>query len=190
MTVVAALPRTATRLLADRELARTWRAKWRGAEYAGDAGVVHQRKQNDCAAACMKMVLAAHGIERDLAWLETDLASRERGTSLHNMRLAAERQGLQARSWRLAPADLAQAPLPAIAFINGDHFVVVRRLIDSKSIEVDDPALGRLHWPLKAFCKRWSGEILIFDAAWTPRGSLGQFVSMKESGRAGKRRDE
>lgn len=169
---VATLPSVANRLLSDHRLVRGLRAKWRGAEYVGDSGVIHQRRTNDCGASCLKMVFAVHGVERDLTRLEAELQIGARGTSLRNLRLAAERAGLHARSWKLSAADLIEAPMPAIAFINGDHFVVVRRVVDRTSLEVDDPALGRLHWPLKAFCSRWSGETLIFDGAWQPDNTI------------------
>jgi ABC-type bacteriocin/lantibiotic exporter with double-glycine peptidase domain len=176
MAVIATLPFAATRLLSRRELVRELRAQWRGAEYIGDTGVVRQQKFNDCGAACLKMVFATHGIERDLHHLETALDTKAQGTSLRNLRMVAQREGLRARSWKLSTADLLQAPLPAIAFINGDHFVVVRRRVGSDSLEVDDPALGRLHWPVTAFDARWSGEVLIFDGSWKP----GQFRSVAQ----------
>ena len=169
IVAIAGLPRAAMRLLADQEFARELRAKWRGAQYVGDAGIVRQQKRNDCGAATLKMVFASHGIERDLGALELQLETRDRGTSLRNLRLVAESEGLHARSWKLTPKDLRKAPLPAIAFVNGDHFVVVRRFVDSDSLEVEDPALGRLHWPLEKFRSRWSGETLVFDRAWQPQ---------------------
>jgi ABC-type bacteriocin/lantibiotic exporter with double-glycine peptidase domain len=59
-------------------------------------------------------------------------------------------------------------PLPAIASVNGDHFVVVRRVAADGVLEVDDPAIGRLHWPLAAFRRAWAGLVLVFDPAWVP----------------------
>ena len=168
---IAALPGTAMRMHSRHELMKRFRAQWRGATYVGDAGVLHQPRPNDCGAVCLKMVLAAHGLDRDLMQLETEMGTTPEGVSLRNVRLAAENEGFRARSWKLSAADLLNAPMPAIAFINGDHFVVVRRRIGADSLEVDDPALGRLHWPVKAFCAHWSGETLIFDGSWVPRRS-------------------
>jgi ABC-type bacteriocin/lantibiotic exporter with double-glycine peptidase domain len=114
------------------------------------------------------MVLAEHGINREIGDLVAELRTTDRGTSLLDMRLVSTKVGLPARSWRLGELDLCGAPLPAIAFVYGDHFVVIRQLVAPDLLEVDDPALGRLRWPVASFCKVWSGEILIFDSAWSP----------------------
>ena len=144
------------------------RAWFRGAEFAGVEGVVMQQHQNDCGAACLKMVLAAHGIEREMSDLYHELRTSERGTSLLDLRLVATRAGLPARSWVIGIAEMRDVPFPAIAFVKGNHFVVVKRLLDSDVLEVDDPALGKLWWPVTSFCRVWSGEVLIFDSSWSP----------------------
>lgn len=167
VVAVASVPYATGRVRGNALLHRTLRAKWRGARYVGEPAV-RQQTFNDCGAACLKMVLSAHAIDRDLAALKLAVATRDAGTSLRELRLAAEREGLHARSWKLAGADLVRAPLPAIAYVNGDHFVVVRRLVDPATLEVDDPALGRLHWPLRSFRASWSGETLVFDDKWRP----------------------
>ena len=154
--------------LKDCKLTRSIRAWFRGAQFAGVDGVVMQQHQNDCGAACLKMVLAAHGIERDISALYNDLRTSRRGTSLFDLRLVATREGLPGRSWVLGATEIRDAPLPAIAFVRGNHFVVVRRLLGSDVLEVDDPALGKLRWPVSSFCKVWSGEILVFDSGWAP----------------------
>ena len=149
-------------------LPRLIRAWFRGAEFAGVEGVVMQQHQNDCGSACLKMVLAAHGIEREMSVLYRELRTSERGTSLLDLRLVAAKAGVPARSWVLGMAEMKDVPFPAIAFVKRNHFVVVRRLLDSDVLEVDDPALGKLRWPLTSFSKVWSGEVLVFDASWSP----------------------
>jgi ABC-type bacteriocin/lantibiotic exporter with double-glycine peptidase domain len=151
-----------------RAVIKSLRARLRGAYFVGEEGVVLQAHHNDCGAATLAMVLAAHGIHRDLTDLYHDLRTTEKGTSLLDLRLVSTRAGLPARSWSLSAEDLGQAPLPAIAFVSGNHFVVIRRFLDSDVMEVDDPGLGRLRWPLESFCRVWSGEVLVFDSNWTP----------------------
>jgi ABC-type bacteriocin/lantibiotic exporter with double-glycine peptidase domain len=164
--VAAARPELAN--LQDRTLARSIRAWFRGAQFAGIEGVVMQQHQNDCGAACLKMVLAAHGIESEMSVLYRELRTSERGTSLLDLRLVSARAGLPARSWVLGIGEMRDVPFPAIAFVKGNHFVVVKRLLDSEVLEVDDPALGKLRWPASSFCKVWSGEVLVFDPGWAP----------------------
>jgi predicted double-glycine peptidase len=159
-------------LMSRHEPGREWikeaRAKMRGAQFLGEAETVLQARGNDCGAACLKMILASRGIDRSLAELTKELGITTRGTSLLRIRLLAGRLGLQARSWAIRYDDLDEVPLPVIAFINGDHFVVVRRFAGDAVLEVDDPGLGRLQWPLYSFRKAWSGQILVFDPEWAP----------------------
>ena len=154
--------------LKGRPMIRSIRAWFRGAQFAGDEGVVMQQYQNDCGAACLKMVLAVHGIERELSDLHHELQTSERGTSLLDLRLVSTKAGLPSRSWVLGIAEMRGIPFPAIAFVKGNHFVVVKRLLDADVLEVDDPALGKLRWPVTSFCKVWSGEVLVFNSSWSP----------------------
>jgi ABC-type bacteriocin/lantibiotic exporter with double-glycine peptidase domain len=139
-----------------------------GARFIADNGVVLQLHDNDCGPAALKMILADRGIERRLSDLASDLRLTPRGTSMLNLRLESTKLGVPAKSWMVQPKELPRVPLPAIAFIKKHHFVVIRKFIAPKVLEVDDPALGRLHWPLGAFQRVWSGETLVFDPAWSP----------------------
>jgi ABC-type bacteriocin/lantibiotic exporter with double-glycine peptidase domain len=162
------LPLGAPLLSERREWIRSWRAGWKGAQYVGESGTVFQAHANDCGAACLKMVLSQHGVECSLSDLAWQLKTTARGTSMYNLRTVSTRFGVPARSWVLQAADLRNAPLPAIAFIEKNHFVVIQRFANSGILEIGDPALGTLHWPLDSFRKCWQGEILIFDPDWLP----------------------
>jgi ABC-type bacteriocin/lantibiotic exporter with double-glycine peptidase domain len=144
------------------------RAWMMGARFIADEGMVLQQHHNDCGPAALKMILAGHGIECRLSDLTPNLHLTPQGTSMRNLRLVSTKMGVPAKSWAVHPKDLARVPLPAIAFIHRHHFVVIRKFVTSKILEVDDPALGRLHWPLGNFQKVWSGETLVFDPAWSP----------------------
>jgi len=163
-----ALPRSVGYLIDHRDRIKAARARMRGATFAGDEGTVLQTRHNNCGAACLKMVLAAHGIERSLPDLTWELGTTPAGTSMLNLRLVAAKLGLPARSWVIGHTELEGLPLPAIAFISGDHFVVIRRFVAPDVLEVDDPALGTLQWPVSSFRKRWSGQTLVFDPQWNP----------------------
>jgi ABC-type bacteriocin/lantibiotic exporter with double-glycine peptidase domain len=139
-----------------------------GARFIADNGVVLQLHDNDCGPAALKMILAGRGIERRLSDLTSDLRLTPPGTSMLNLRLESTKLGVPAKSWTVQLKDLPRVPLPAIAFINKHHFVVIRKFIAPEVLEVDDPALGRLHWPLSAFRRVWSGEMLVFDPVWSP----------------------
>ncbi len=153
-----------------RDFFRSARARLRGARFMGDQGVILQSRWNECGVAALQMVLAAHGIVRKGDLLRSRLHLTATGTTLFDLRRAAAAEGLEGRSWRLDLPDLKSVPLPAIAFINGDHFVVVDHWLSTDVLEIHDPALGRLRWPATSFSHAWSGEILIFDPNWKPKG--------------------
>jgi hypothetical protein len=164
-----AVPLSFPWLARHRDLVKRIRAGWMGARFVGEAGVVLQSRWNDCGAASLTMVFAAHGISCDARDLARMLRLTPRGTSMAELRRAACAFGVPARSWAIQPRVLKQIPLPAVAFVKRNHFVVLRRWIEPEVLEVDDPALGRLRWPLRSFARIWSGETLVFDTAWTPR---------------------
>jgi predicted double-glycine peptidase len=139
-----------------------------GARFISSDGVVRQLHDNDCGPAALQMILAGRGIQCRLSDLTSSLHLTSRGTSMRNLRLASAQMGVPAKSWMVQPSDLPRVPLPAIAWIKKRHFVVIRKYVASEVLEVDDPALGRLHWPLRAFQQVWSGETLVFDPAWSP----------------------
>ncbi len=168
---LAALPVAAKRIPGSSSPFRSIRARFHGARYLGRDGVVLQRKANDCGPACLKMVLDDRGIVTNLEALEAGIQTTPGGTSLLTLRLAAGRVGLPGRSWLLDSTSLQTAPKPLIAFVRGNHFVVIRKLLTPDILVVDDPALGRLSWPIPQFLREWSGEALVFNSAWTP-GSI------------------
>jgi ABC-type bacteriocin/lantibiotic exporter with double-glycine peptidase domain len=168
LIAVSLLPRSVPLLQRNRRAIKALRARMEGAVFAGDDQVTLQAHGNDCAAAALTMILAAHGIHRSLDDLARELHLTARGTSLLNLRRESTKLGLEGRSWSIGVGDLGYLPLKAIAFVGGDHFVVIQRFVAPDVLEVDDPALGRLFWPVRAFKKAWSGETLVFDPAWTP----------------------
>ncbi len=163
------LPAIVRRVALPRERLKELRAAIEGARYVGDSGVILQKHRNDCAAACLKMILAGRGIERDLSTLALDAGTSAAGASIAGLRVAAARAGIESRAWFLTKADLRRAPLPAIAFVRSDHFVVIRRFLAPDLVEVDDPAIGRLHWRFSAFARAWKGETIVFDPTWDPQ---------------------
>jgi predicted double-glycine peptidase len=145
--------------------ARAW---MRGARFVRGARTVLQERGNDCGAACLKGILEMRGIRRSLSELRAAAGTTASGASMQGLRRVAESCGVPARSWLIRAGDLPRLPLPAIAFVYDDHFVVVRRFVGPGVLEVDDPALGRLEWPCSAFCRIWAGRVIVFDRDWSP----------------------
>ena len=128
------------------------------------ADFVSQRGDSDCGAAALKMVLAHHGFrEVTLDEIEAAADVGPRGTSLLALKKIAEDQGLKSQGLRLAIEHLGDLPMPAIAHVHGDHFVVLRS-VDAVRVVVDDPSLGRLRMSTAAFDRAWGGVVLAFDS--------------------------
>lgn len=128
----------------------------------GTEEVIRQGGRSDCGASALRMVFSHHGIEgASLDELETALQVRSDGTSLLALSQVAEERGLLSRGLRLNVQDLGNVPMPAIAHVHGNHFVVVRQA--GEQMTVDDPEIGRLRMSAKTFDRAWSGIVLTFE---------------------------
>lgn len=127
------------------------------------ADFVSQRGDSDCGPASLKMVLDHHGFHAvTLEEIESAAAIGPRGTSLLALKKISEDQGLRSRGLQLSIEKLADLPMPAIAHVHGDHFVVLRS-IDASGVVVDDPSIGRLRMSSTSFGRAWGGIVLVFD---------------------------
>ena len=131
------------------------------AEYEGTEGVVLQTRMMNCGPTALKMVLDNLGIEREIADIENTIGLDEAGSSLFDLMQYAESQGVHAEAWRLNMDDLENQPLPAIVFIEGDHFAVLDRITQRGEVILRDPAIGRLRMSKGSFGRIWQGETLI-----------------------------
>ncbi len=129
--------------------------------------IVRQQSRSDCGPAALKMILDHWDIDGGtLAELEIATGAGPDGTSLLALKRAAEERGLTGRGLRLPVHRLRDIPLPAIAHVHGDHFVVVRSAGDE--LVIDDPSLGRLRMSPRAFARAWDGIVLAFTGSPPP----------------------
>jgi hypothetical protein len=136
---------------------------FKGAKYLGKEGVLLQKKNNDCGPAVLKMIFDYFKIPATLSEISKKVL-RKRGSTMLSLKEMAELKGLKAEGWRLSFNDLKKINLPAIAFIEGNHFVVISRITVNGEIIVLDPAIGKLKYPLPKFKNIWRGEVLIFKS--------------------------
>ena len=129
--------------------------------------VVRQQRRSDCGPAALKMVLDHWGIQDvTLAELEIATGTGPDGTSLLALKKAAEERGVTSQGLRLPVHRLREIPLPAIAHVHGDHFVVIRSTGDE--LVIDDPSLGRLRMSSRVFARSWDGVVLSFTGGPPP----------------------
>src|SRR5688572_32480501 len=125
---------------------------------------VRQADGSDCGAAALATVARHHGMEFGLQTMR-ELAGTDRvGTNLLGLVQAAERLGFSAKGVKGSYEALAGVPLPAIAHVQDEpgpgHFVVLHR-VTRRGVVVADPARGVEAQSRAAFCRRWTGHLLV-----------------------------
>ncbi|EFH13418.1 NHLP family bacteriocin export ABC transporter peptidase/permease/ATPase subunit [Teichococcus cervicalis] len=115
----------------------------------------------ECGAACLAMVLAAHGRWVPLAELRVACGVSRDGSKAGNIVRAARRFGLEAKGFRHELAALKALPKPAILFVNLNHFVVLEGFARGRAW-INDPAGGRRAMTEAELDEIYSGIVLTF----------------------------
>jgi len=130
---------------------------------------VKQHDITDCGAACLASVARHYRLQLPIARIRQYASTDKKGTNVLGLNEAAEKLGFSAKGVKCPWESLANVPLPAIAHIVTEqglhHYVVVYRYRKS-TIEVMDPADGRMHRLSHVeFKSRWSGVIVLLAPA-------------------------
>jgi HlyB family type I secretion system ABC transporter len=135
-------------------------------EWAGDGSAPRQRirrfkhvwqvDEMDCGAACLAMVTRHFGRPVSLAHIRKLVHTGTDGTSLAGIVSGATSLGLRARAVKASKSRLHDLPLPAVAHVGGNHWVVVYDA-DEDHVRVADPARGLVRKRRQEFADDWSG---------------------------------
>ena len=131
-----------------------------------------QMEALECGAAALAMVLAHHGRWVSLESLRIDCGVSRDGSKASNVLKAARHHGLTAKGQRLEPEQLKLIKLPAILFVNMNHFVVLDA-ISAHGYHINDPGSGRRIMDHDSFDRAFSGIALVFEPGpeFTPGGA-------------------
>ncbi|WP_328805741.1 NHLP family bacteriocin export ABC transporter peptidase/permease/ATPase subunit [Sabulicella rubraurantiaca] len=121
-----------------------------------------QMEATECGAASLAMVLAHHGRWVPLEEMRVACGVSRDGSRASHLLRAARRYGLEAKGWRVEPEGIAAHRLPAIAFWEFNHFVVVERL-ERNGVRIIDPASGPRLVPHNEFDSAFTGVLLVFE---------------------------
>jgi len=148
------------------------------------ATVVRQGHPSECGLACIAMLLAYHGQSISLSDLRRRLALSNRGMTLAQLVSAADQMDLQTRALRIEIDEVRNLRLPAIAHVDGNHFVVLDRVV-GRRVTILDPALGRREVTWASFSEIFTGVVLeVFPSPkFVPRGVKKPTISLSLFGR-------
>ncbi|MEU8550495.1 ATP-binding cassette domain-containing protein [Streptomyces roseoverticillatus] len=127
-----------------------------------------QLEESDCGAACLAMVLAAHGLHVHLPELRRTCGVGRDGLTAAALVRAAQKYRLTGRGRKLTltehdAADAVSAlDLPAVAYMRGAHFVVLHGATRSGRIVLTDPAGGRRTLSPREFVASFANVVLTF----------------------------
>lgn len=121
-----------------------------------------QLEAAECGAASLGMVMGYHGRFLPLDELRTLCGVSRDGSKASSLVRAGRALGMDAKGMKAEPHHLADMPLPAIAFVNFNHFLVVEAM-DEAHVWVNDPADGRRRETLEDFSASFTGVVLTFE---------------------------
>lgn len=96
-----------------------------------------------------------------------------RGTTMFGLKEAATYKGLTPKGVKsnLKALKKNRVPMPAIAYVDGNHFLVVES-VQRDGVRIFDPAdKYNPHLPWRELSEIWEGELLIFDVQGQPSTS-------------------
>ncbi|MDP2710497.1 MAG: peptidase domain-containing ABC transporter [Solirubrobacteraceae bacterium] len=122
--------------------------------------VLLQHSTNECAAACLAMVLTALGRSTTIEECVLRVGGGRDGASGRVLVEAARGLGALPTAYSLRTADLSGLALPAIVHWEFDHFLVVERAT-TRWVDVVDPALGRRRLSREEFSRGFTGVAVV-----------------------------
>ena len=143
--------------------------------------VVLQDAPTECGAACLAMVLGAHGRSTPVRELREELDIGRDGAAVEAMVRAARARGMDVEVYQSEPESLVGLSGPLIAHWKLGHFVVVER-VTREHARIIDPATGRSVMRREEFDRSFTGIVMSlipaehFEPRPPARGETARFL--------------
>lgn len=121
-----------------------------------------QKSSVDCGAACLAMILTYYGHAVTSAEIGEATGLGRDGLSALSIVTAAQTYGLSTKALFVPTGDLYNCSLPAIAYWDARHFVVIERW-SSRFVTLVDPDQGRLRITRQEFEKHFSQVLILLE---------------------------
>lgn len=125
---------------------------------------VGQREEADCGAACLAMLAQYFELPFTLDEIRAQVQIGPRGLGAVELLHAARSLSMEGQAVRIHPNQLFHVHVPAIAHLDGGHYVVLYRL-DMNGALLGDPASGLVTISMLHFAQRFSGCMLVLRAS-------------------------
>lgn len=125
---------------------------------------VQQADVSESGVACLAMVLNFHGRYVPLDELRQTCGAQRNGSRPSNLIRGAQRYGAIGKGFKADIAKLQTMPMPLVAFVNFNHFVVLEGIDSAQDkVYLNDPADGPRRVSLAAFTEQFTGIVLAFQ---------------------------
>ncbi len=123
--------------------------------------VALQMNAVECGAACLAMILGYYGRPTRVSECYDRMGIGRDGVSARMVAQCARSYELKVKAFSVAPSAFAAVQIPAIVHWNFNHFVVVERWSPT-TVEIIDPAVGRMYLRADEFAASFTGVVLTF----------------------------
>lgn len=140
--------------------------------------VIYQSEKSECGLACLAMLANFYGRKTDLMSLRRELKFCETGLSIRTLAEYANKIKLESRALQLEVSEINNLRLPCILHWDLNHFVVLVKAT-SRTITINDPAIGKVTYSIEQFKQHFTGIALeVFPSVEFKKESSSKALSL------------